>query len=148
MFLPAPGLAGSAATRAAIMGDPSVQEVTQAWGQLTDAVVGIGSLDPSPLLQRSGNAITQEEHDELSRQGAVGDVCLRYFDEEGKHVPSSFDRRVIGIAPEQFLAVPRRVGVAGGTRKLPAIRAALRGGWINVLITDLSMAQRLAGSIN
>jgi DNA-binding transcriptional regulator LsrR (DeoR family) len=145
MYLPAPGLAGSAATRKAIMGDPAVREATRTWGQLTDVLVGIGSLEPSPLLHRSGNAITQEEQDELGRLGAVGDVCLRYFDEAGRHVPSSFDRRVIGIAPGELLAVPRRVGVAGGARKFSAVRAALRGGWINVLITDLTMAEHLAG---
>jgi DNA-binding transcriptional regulator LsrR (DeoR family) len=33
--------------------------------------------------------------------------------------------------------------VAGGRRKYAAIRAALRGGWLNVLITDLGVARRL-----
>jgi len=41
------------------------------------------------------------------------------------------------------MAVPRRIGVAGGDRKFSAIRAALRGGWVNTLITDLAMAKRL-----
>jgi DNA-binding transcriptional regulator LsrR (DeoR family) len=40
--------------------------------------------------------------------------------------------------------VPRRVGVAGGARKFRAIRAAVRGGWVSVLITDLQVARRLA----
>jgi DNA-binding transcriptional regulator LsrR (DeoR family) len=35
------------------------------------------------------------------------------------------------------------VAVAGGRRKYAAIRAALRGGWLNVLITDLGVARRL-----
>jgi DNA-binding transcriptional regulator LsrR (DeoR family) len=33
--------------------------------------------------------------------------------------------------------------VAGGHARQPAIRAALRGGWINVLITDAESARRL-----
>ena len=36
------------------------------------------------------------------------------------------------------------MGVAGGDHKYPAVRAAVRGGWINVLITDAESAQRLA----
>jgi DNA-binding transcriptional regulator LsrR (DeoR family) len=35
------------------------------------------------------------------------------------------------------------VAVAGGESKVAAIRAALRGGWINVLVTNLSSAQAL-----
>jgi DNA-binding transcriptional regulator LsrR (DeoR family) len=144
LYLPAPGLVGSPAVRKAMLNDPSVNEVTATWGQLTDALVGIGSLEPSPLLARSGNAIAVDEQEELRRLGAVGDVCFRFFDENGSLVSSKFDRRVIGITAEQLLAVPRRIGVAGGARKYSAIRASLLGGWVNVLITDLAMAQKLA----
>jgi DNA-binding transcriptional regulator LsrR (DeoR family) len=144
VYLPAPGVVASASTRRAMMGDPTVTEVTASWSELTDAVVGIGSLEPSPLLQRSGNAMADHEQDELRRRGAVGDVCFRYFDANGNPVASKFDRRVIGITAEQLLAVPRRIGVAGGARKFEAIRAALLGGWVNVLITDLDMARRLS----
>ena len=57
---------------------------------------------------------------------------------------SELDARVLGIAPDRLQAIPRRIGVAGGAQKYPAVRAALRGGWINVLITDAASAQRLA----
>ena len=146
MYLPAPGLVGSAATRKTMLRDPAVKEVTATWGQLTDVLVGIGTLQPSPLLQRSGNAIADDEQEELRRLGAVGDVALRYFDGDGNRLTSHFDRRVMGISPEELLAVPRRVGIAGGSRKFAAIRGALRGQWINVLITDLALAQRLVKS--
>jgi DNA-binding transcriptional regulator LsrR (DeoR family) len=39
--------------------------------------------------------------------------------------------------------VNRRIGVAGGRGKVEAIRAALKGGWINGLITDRGTAGRL-----
>ena len=45
---------------------------------------------------------------------------------------------------ERLRAIGRRIGVAGGAQKYPAVRAALRGGWINVLITDAASAHRLA----
>lgn len=145
VYLPAPGLVGTPAVRRAMMNDVSVRDVLGTWGQLTDALVGIGSLEPSPLLQRSGNAVAEADQDELRRLGAVGDVCFRFFDEEGKHVRSTFDQRVIGVTAKELLAVPRRIGVAGGERKFSAIRAALLGGWVNILITDLAMAHQLLG---
>lgn len=144
VFLSAPGLVGTPSIRKALMADPSVREVTDLWSQLTVALVGIGSLEPSPLLRRSGNALDDAEQDELRALGAVGDVCFRYFDENGKPVRSKLDQRLVGITPAEFTAIPRRIGVAGGSRKFSAIRAALRGGWVNVLITDLGVAQRLA----
>ncbi|MTD13235.1 sugar-binding transcriptional regulator [Nakamurella sp. YIM 132087] len=144
VFLSAPGLVGSTTIRKALMSDPSVREVAALWSQIDVALVGIGSLEPSPLLRRSGNALAEGEQEELRSLGAVGDVCFRYFDADGRPVASNLDQRLVGITPTELMRIPRRVGVAGGSRKFSAIRAALAGGWINVLITDLEMARRLA----
>jgi DNA-binding transcriptional regulator LsrR (DeoR family) len=143
VFLPTPGLVSTPAARRALTKDPSVVEVTELWPKLTDALIGIGSLEPSPLLQRSGNAIAEADQRELRDLGAVGDVCFRFFDANGKPVKSTLDQRLIGITLAELAKVPRRIGVAGGDRKFSAIRGALRGGWVNVLITDLELARRL-----
>jgi DNA-binding transcriptional regulator LsrR (DeoR family) len=42
-----------------------------------------------------------------------------------------------------MLKIGRRIGVAGGSRKYPAIKAAVEGSWVNVLITDKDTAQKL-----
>ncbi|GAA2019945.1 sugar-binding transcriptional regulator [Nakamurella flavida] len=143
VFLAAPGLVGSRAVRDALLGDPSIVDVVRMWDELTVALVGIGSLDPSPLMRRSGNAMTEQDQQELRELGAVGDVCLRYFDMQGRPVRSPLDDRLVGITPEGFTAIPRRIGVAGGQRKVTAVRAALLGGWVNVLITDRTVAEQL-----
>jgi DNA-binding transcriptional regulator LsrR (DeoR family) len=44
---------------------------------------------------------------------------------------------------EQLQRVGRSVGIAGGPRKLHAIRGALVGRWVNVLITDRQTAEGL-----
>jgi DNA-binding transcriptional regulator LsrR (DeoR family) len=143
-FMPAPGIAGTAESRRALIGDPQVAEVMARWSQLNLAVVGIGSLEPSPLLRESGNVFVEEEQARLRELGAVGDICLRFFDETGQPVRSEFDERVLGIGADQLRTIDRRVAVAGGARKYAAIRAAIRGDWIDVLITDLGVARRLA----
>ncbi len=79
----------------------------------------------------------------LRRSGGVGDICLRFFDREGVPVSTPLDARVIGMTLEQLRGVKRAVAVAGGTRKRTAIRAALQGGMVNVLITDRFTAQHL-----
>lgn len=142
-FLPTPGLVSNPATRNALFDDNIVREVADEWLHLTDVLVGIGSLAPSELLQSSGNSVSQAEMEELRALGAVGDVAMRFFDADGAPVVSELDARVIGIGTEELMRIPRRIGIAGGARKLEAIRAALLGHWVDVLITDLATAEAL-----
>jgi len=145
-FLTAPGFVSSPELRAAIMAEPYVKDASEAWSRLSVVLAGIGSLEPSPLLRQSGNALPPDNQTELRKLGAVGDVCLRFFDAAGEPVRSDIDARVVGISSETLLSVPRRVGVAGGPRKHSAIRAALLGGWVNVLVTDTGTAAFLLDS--
>jgi DNA-binding transcriptional regulator LsrR (DeoR family) len=144
-FLLAPGIATSVDAREALAGDRFVREALDGLAEVTLALVGIGALAPSSLLQSSGNIVSGRELAELDARGAVGDICLRFFDADGGRVDSDVDRRVIGVTLEQLRDVDRSVGIAGGARKYEAIRGALRGRWINVLITDRTTAERLLG---
>jgi DNA-binding transcriptional regulator LsrR (DeoR family) len=142
-FLTAPGIVSSAELQTAIMAEPYVRETSDEWANLSLVLAGIGSLEPSPLLRESGNALPADDQQELRGLEAVGDVCLRFFDAAGKPVHSEIEERVVGISRETLLSVPRRVGVAGGARKHSAIRAAVQGGWVNVLVTDTITANAL-----
>jgi DNA-binding transcriptional regulator LsrR (DeoR family) len=142
-FVPSPGLVGTPALRQALVEDDGVRDVIALWNDLTLALVGIGSLEPSPLLRRSGNAIADRDQEELRALGAVGDVCMRFFDADGALIHSALDARIIGISGEDLRKVDRRIAVAGGSRKVSAIRAALAGDWVNILVTDLGVARSL-----
>jgi DNA-binding transcriptional regulator LsrR (DeoR family) len=143
IFLPAPGVAGTAETQRVYLDDPFVREAMALFESVSLALVGIGSVEPSRLLASSGNVFSPEELEQLKAQGAVGDVCLRFFDSAGLPVITPHNDRVIGISLDQLRQVRRTVGIAGGERKLAAIRGALEGGWINVLITDRYTAEKL-----
>lgn len=146
-FLPAPGVAGSAASRRALLDDAFVASAMGWIGEVSLALVGIGALEPSQLLSASGNAFTADEQHELQELGAVGDICVRFFDADGVPVASPLDDRVIGMDLDQLKQPRRTVGLAGGPRKSAAIQGALRGRFINVLITDRFTAERLAGDL-
>jgi DNA-binding transcriptional regulator LsrR (DeoR family) len=147
VFLQVPGFVSSAAVRDGLLQEASVKPVTDTWDELTVVLAGIGALEPSALLRESGNAISEADQAELERLGAVGDICLRFFDAHGAPVAASLEERVIGISADQLRRAPRTVGVAGGPAKYTAIRAALLGGWLSVLITDLATARRLAADV-
>jgi DNA-binding transcriptional regulator LsrR (DeoR family) len=142
-LLPAPGVVGSADARRVLTKDRYVQEALRLIDTVTLALVGIGSIEPSRMLAQSGNVFSAKELQTLSAQGAVGDVCLRFFDRNGAPVATPLDSRVIGMDLEQLRRAQRVVGVAGGWRKTAAIRGALEGRLISVLITDRLTAQRL-----
>ncbi|MFI6457934.1 sugar-binding transcriptional regulator [Streptosporangium amethystogenes] len=143
MFLPTPGIVATSSAREALFQDPNVVETAQSWERLTDVLVGIGSVTPSPLLQVSGNAVSEAQMRTLRELGAVGDVAMRFFDADGRPIDTEFNDLVVGIGVEALLKTPRRVGIAGGARKFEAIRGALRGGWVDVIVTDLETAQAL-----
>jgi DNA-binding transcriptional regulator LsrR (DeoR family) len=149
VFLPSPGLAGSAESARALRDDLFVNETMALFDKLTVAFVGIGAMEPSRLLASSGNSFNEDELHALGQAGAVGDIGLRFFDGGGAPVRGDFDDRVVGITLEQLKATGRCVAVAGGTRKAEAIHAAVTGGWIHVLITDRATAEsvlELAGA--
>ena len=142
-LLPAPGVVGSRDARDVLMKDRFVREALDLFNQVTIALVGIGATEPSRALASSGNIFSPQEIKLLAGKGAVGDICLRFFDAAGRAVVTELNDRVISMGLDQLHAVRRVVGVAGGKRKTNAILGALAGKLVNVLITDLATAERL-----
>ena len=142
-YMAAPGVASSKEVKKAFLSDPAVRATIEAWGRVTTLLVGVGTFPASPLLAASGNALEKSEEQQLAKAGAVGEICLRYFNGEGNVMSPEIEERVISMDAKTMKQIPRRIGVAGGAKKLAAIRAAVEGGWINVLITDSEIARQL-----
>lgn len=142
-LLPVPGIVKDQRTREALLSDVHVQRAVEAFDDLDIAFVGIGAPTRDSVTMRDGSIITRAELDALLRKGAVGDIALRYYDSNGECIGSDIDDRIIGMTLEQIKQVPKVVGVSGGPDKVGAIRAALKGQLIRVLITDSVTAERL-----
>ena len=144
VYLPVPGVLASEAARNILTADDVALQAIKLFDHVTTALVGIGAIDPSPLLAQSGNIFDSYELDLLRQAKAVGDILLRFFDQDGNLVETGLEKRVISMSLEQLSKVGRAIGVAGGSRKFDAILGALRGHWINILVTDHFTARRLA----
>src|SRR5262245_50866644 len=142
-LLPAPGVIGSRGARDVLLKDRFVREALDLFDKVTIALVGIGATEPSRALASSGNIFSPQELKLLAGKGAVGDICLRFFDAQGRPVASELNDRVISIELDRLRTIRRVVGVAGGRRKTNAILGALAGKLVNVLITDFGTAQLL-----
>jgi DNA-binding transcriptional regulator LsrR (DeoR family) len=104
------------------------------------ALVGIGAATPSSHLTQGVNFFSDEQFARARELGAVGEINLRFLDKDGNPVRSELDDVIIGVELEQLRRAERRIGVSVGSRKHPAVLAALRGGWVNVLVTDIDTA--------
>ncbi|OWW04164.1 DNA-binding transcriptional regulator [Rhizobium sp. R72] len=142
-LLPVQGVTSSREAKLLMQADPFVRETMDLFGSISLAIVGIGAVEPSELLARSGNIFSSRELADLAEAGAVGDISLRFFDKDGKPVKTPLDERVIGLPLEELERVDRVIALAGGSKKTAAIAGALRVGVIDTLVTDKFTAQRL-----
>lgn len=94
---------------------------------------GIGSLDKSSPIIKDG-FIDQSMADELTMQGAIGEILGRFIDADGQVVDCQINQRITSY---DIRNNPNpRIGAACGEDKQDAILAALKGKWINGLVTD------------
>jgi DNA-binding transcriptional regulator LsrR (DeoR family) len=143
VLLPTPAVAGTREARDTYFEDPFVSHILNQAQSANLAVMGIGAPRMDSILMREGKIVTEQDLDSLHHNGAVGDINLRFFDENGKIVQSNFDQRVIGLTLDEIQKIERVVGVAGGAAKVSAIRGALTGKLIDVLVTDQITAQQI-----
>jgi len=106
------------------------------------ALVGIGNISSTSSLARTGY-ISREHMDEIRSKNAVGDILMRYFDSRGRHVPMSFEDRIVSLKWEEIMKLSFVMAMAFGAQKIEPIMGALRGGIIHGLITDRETALRL-----
>jgi DNA-binding transcriptional regulator LsrR (DeoR family) len=142
-LLSSQGVAQSREAKLVMLGDPYVRETIDLFSRISLAFVGIGAMQPSRMLATSGNVFSKGELSDLAEAGAVGDISLRFFDNDGRPAKTPLDDRVIGISLEELARIDRVVGLAGGKSKIRAISGALRSGVLSVLITDKFTAARL-----
>ncbi len=141
--LHAPLIVDSEAGRNALLQDRGIQQTLERARHADLALVGIGSTrsDLYSLL-RSGY-VTEEEAQAIREKGAVGDVCAQHYNLWGQWLDIDINRRVVGVELNTLAKIDTIIGVAGSSRKGQAILGALRGGYVNVLITDDQAAQKV-----
>lgn len=137
LYLYAPALP-SASLRRSLLQDPSYLRVHDAWSRARCALVGLGTA-------LAGRTVVPAfvPRDAASLGRAVGDVCSRFYDAQGRPVDFPGSSRLIAIALETLRSLPASIGVAAGPEKVPSIRAAATAGYINHLVTDVPTAQAL-----
>ena len=137
-LLSLPFMVQSAAAKSAIFSDEYVQQEIKALKNCDICLVGIGYVGQELYkgLYKAENPLPGDE--------AVGEIVGRYFDLDGNVVKNNPNEdRIIGLTLADLKSVPISIGAAGGIEKCRAITGALRGGYINCLVTDLRTAEAI-----
>jgi deoxyribonucleoside regulator len=128
----------------AIMSEQSIQNIFSKISTCDIAIVGIGTLDKGSTLFNQ-KYLDPSDLEALKNAKAVGDICSRYYDIDGKEIKDNPNFSVIGISLDDLKNIDTVIGVAGGDDKAEAIYGALKGKYLNVLITDNVTAKEILG---
>lgn len=144
VFLRTPGVVPTApVARALLAQDSYARHALDQLDNIDLALLSLGAVEPSSWLEPGRNFFTREQLKHVREAGAVGEICMRYIDVDGAPVVSHLDDLTIGVTLTQLRNARRRWAVTGGPTKRGALRAALRGRWVDVLVTDLDTATHL-----
>lgn len=142
-ILPAPFITDSEEDYQIIMAQKLVRE-TMALARKADFyIASFGDCSRSSFIHQHG-LLRSEEIEEVINSGAVADMFGKFFNREGKLVPSKLNHRTPGISVED-MSNHDIVLLAAGMGKTRAAEALLRSGLIRRLIVDGDMASALCG---
>ena len=140
-YLPLPVIFGTKEVKDMVDQDRHIKRVLELGRHANIALFSVGTVRPNALFFRLGYT-DAEEKDRIQRT-AVGDICSRFFDENGKICNRELDDRTVGIKLKDLRSKEHSILLAGGEAKLRSIRAALQGHYANVFITDQFTAKAL-----
>lgn len=133
-YLPLPVIFDNKATKEQVDKDRYIKRILELGRHANIALFSVGTVRPNALFFRLGYTDIQEQ--EKIQRTSVGDICSRFFDVEGRVCNRDLDERTVGITLGKLRDKEYSIMISGGEGKINAIKAALRGRYANVLITD------------
>ncbi len=140
--LNAPVFVSNLQTKEAFEKEKSIKAVIDKAKLADIAVVGIGSPKQSSTMIKRGY-FSIKEFVKLTDKGAVGDICTNFYDIWGNIIKFSLNNKMIGLGLKELKHIPIVIGVASGEDKKEAILGALRGGYVNIIVTNKGVAEYL-----
>lgn len=141
-ILNAPSTLSSVEAKAMLCRESSIEHIIDLWGKCDTVLLGIGTVGLATSTSVAGSYL-QKEIETLRELGAVSSVCCSYLDASGREIHHELTERFIGASVSQ-IAQAKKIAVAIGAEKTIAIHTALISDSVDVLITSLETAKRLA----
>jgi len=136
-----PAFAQSQRARDMFLSHAEIQAVWSTFDAIDLALVGLGTLEESAFSERG--VLEPELLEEVRAAGGVGEICGRFFDEQGRECDTSLRDRVISVGLDELRRSPDVMAVLSGPARAHALRAAIRGGILKSVVMDQSAAHSL-----
>lgn len=134
-YLYAPAIVETEELKDRLMATQDIQTVLEIGRKVDIALIGIGNPFLESTLMKIGY-LQETDVSHLRNMGTVGDIGFRFFDENGQPINDSLNSKVIGVTLEDFKDIKKVIAVVEGEHKVESVLGALRGQFIDVLITD------------
>lgn len=141
-LMPAPLLASSKKMANALKEEHSIQEILHMTKLSELTIISIGELKETSTLYNLG-IVSKNDLLLLTMQGAVGDILCHFIDKDGRLIDTPIEEKLMSTPLDTLKTLHNVIAVAAGANKVEAIRAALKGGYIDILITDEHTALNL-----
>lgn len=137
-----PAVVDNDQVREALLQNRETARVLELGRRANVRIYGVGVPESNSVLVKAGY-VTPQYLQGLRRKGAVGDICSRYFTEHGAVCDPDLNGRTIGIPLEALAQAEHAIAVVPGFHRAPGALGALRGRFLNVLITDEATAREI-----
>lgn len=123
-----------------LQNDPAIQRVLHLWPRAHCVLTGVGA---PPLLRSQAPQFVDTSSSALLE--AVGDICSRFFNKDGRPVTFPGSERLIALELDTLRTIPTVIAVAAGPDKVSPLMAAARAGYYTELVTDPETAGLILG---
>lgn len=142
--VPSPLFVSSVELAESLLAEDTVATVFDLARSATLTLTGVGAVRPGGSAVRTG-MVTDDDVAAYAASGAVGDMIGQWFGRRGEIIDGPVSGRAVTLGLDALRALPNVVGVAAGEDKIDAIRGAIAGRYLDVLVTDEPTAQALLG---
>jgi len=139
---PVPAFFDYADTRTALWRERSIKAIRALQERASIILFSIGVKETGSYVHTSGY-LSRQDVQGIQKEGVVGDIATVFFRGDGSWRDVPLNARSSGPDLDRFARAEHSVCVVSGLGKVPGLRAALQGRFINELVIDEPSARAL-----
>ncbi|WP_034291820.1 sugar-binding transcriptional regulator [Herbaspirillum sp. RV1423] len=139
---PVPAFFDYADTRTALWRERSIKAIRSLQADASILLFSIGAAETGSHIH-TGGYLDQQDRQDIRDDGVIGDIATVFFRADGSWRNVALNARSSGPDLDRFRHAAHSICVVSGKGKIPGLRAALLGGFINELVIDEPSARLL-----